>query len=238
MNNIIQINNISVDLSTDNDSIFASTKDIASVFEKEHKHVVAAVKNLTNLQELIDESKIMTISYTDSMNREQTAYALDRDVFSFVCLGFTGKGADSFKWDYIKAFNIMEENLKEQAIMIAEAGQAALVKFHKAEIATLEAKKKELNTYAGGMVTVGRFKQVTSLDISSDTVWNALEHYKLVHSETRPTKFRMLSKDASLLTAGTITGTKGTPIFTPSLIENAVNGYLEFLEAEDAQDEE
>lgn len=40
-------------------------------------------------------------------------YIIDKDGFTLLAMGFTGKKALAFKIDYIKAFNRMEANLKE-----------------------------------------------------------------------------------------------------------------------------
>ena len=41
-------------------------------------------------------------------------YYLNRDGFSFVVMGFTGKKAAEWKWKYIQAFNQMEKLLTER----------------------------------------------------------------------------------------------------------------------------
>jgi Rha family phage regulatory protein len=45
------------------------------------------------------------ISYTDTMNREQRAYELTKDGFSFLVMGYTGAKAAKFKVDFINEFN-------------------------------------------------------------------------------------------------------------------------------------
>ena len=39
-------------------------------------------------------------------------YLMDRDGFSFLAMGFTGEKADTWKLDFIDAFNAMENKLK------------------------------------------------------------------------------------------------------------------------------
>lgn len=41
-------------------------------------------------------------------------YFINRDGFTFLIMGFTGKDADIWKWKYIKAFNQMEKLIQEK----------------------------------------------------------------------------------------------------------------------------
>lgn len=42
-------------------------------------------------------------------------YFINRDGFTFLIMGFTGKDADIWKWKYIKAFNQMEKLIQEKS---------------------------------------------------------------------------------------------------------------------------
>ena len=48
---------------------------------------------------------------TGKMN---TKYLMNRDGFTFLAMGFTGKKADAWKWKYIDAFNTMEKVITEK----------------------------------------------------------------------------------------------------------------------------
>jgi Rha family phage regulatory protein len=52
--------------------------------------------------------------YKDSRGRTQRLYYMNRDGFSFIAFGFSGRKADSFKFKYIEAFNQMEEYIQQQ----------------------------------------------------------------------------------------------------------------------------
>ena len=43
---------------------------------------------------------------------------MNRDGFTFLVMGFTGKKANQWKWDYIKAFNSMEAIIREKSTTI------------------------------------------------------------------------------------------------------------------------
>lgn len=52
--------------------------------------------------------------YKDSMNRVQREYLMNRDGFSLLVMGFTGKEALEWKLKYIDAFNQMESLINER----------------------------------------------------------------------------------------------------------------------------
>ena len=51
-------------------------------------------------------------TYVSSRGREENEYLMDRDGFSLLVMGFTGRKALEWKLKYIDAFNKMEERLK------------------------------------------------------------------------------------------------------------------------------
>ena len=59
-------------------------------------------------------------TYISSRGREENEYLMDRDGFSILVMGFTGKKALEWKLKYIEAFNNMEEKLKSSNILTDE----------------------------------------------------------------------------------------------------------------------
>jgi Rha family phage regulatory protein len=87
---------------------------VAEVFGKQHKHVIRDIeKMIVDLPEK-DRSKFGQISTEDSYGRKRPAYQMNRDGFSLLAMGFTGKKALHFKLKYIDAFNRMEQALLNQ----------------------------------------------------------------------------------------------------------------------------
>lgn len=88
---------------------------VAEVFEKEHKHVMEAVRKLTaensTVRKMFGED-----SYLNSRNQKQPMYYMNRDGFTLLAMGFTGSKVMEFKLKYIEAFNRMEQALKEQQV--------------------------------------------------------------------------------------------------------------------------
>ena len=74
-------------------------------------------------------------------------YLLDRDFTTFLIMGFTGSKADEWKMKYIKAFNEMEQMLKD-GTQLTEKQKLELQLFskNKAEVAEAHKKLLELET--------------------------------------------------------------------------------------------
>lgn len=93
--------------------VVVSTVEIAKHFEKQHKDILKAIRNLECSKEFV-ERNYSPISYQDSNNRIQPCYLLTKDGFAFLVMGFTGKKAAEWKEKYIKAFNLMEKRLLKE----------------------------------------------------------------------------------------------------------------------------
>lgn len=88
---------------------------LAEAFNKEHKNVIRAIEAKIGELKIEQSSKMFSKSkYTNSQNKQQPMYYLNRDGFTFIAMGFTGRKADEFKLKYIEAFNRMEQALNEQ----------------------------------------------------------------------------------------------------------------------------
>ncbi len=89
---------------------------VAEVFEKRHDTVLRAIENAkSSLRKIADvETAIIRSNYTDAKGESRPMYLLNRDGFTFVVMRFTGEKANQFKWNYIQAFNAMEQILTNQ----------------------------------------------------------------------------------------------------------------------------
>ena len=92
--------------------LVTSSQIIAAYFNKEHRNVLADIRAI-----LAAENSAAKFFYTASfLNRGKRypMYFMNRDGFSLLAMGFTGKKALEWKIRYIQAFNEMEKKLKEQ----------------------------------------------------------------------------------------------------------------------------
>jgi Rha family phage regulatory protein len=97
----------------------ANSKNIAAMFDKEHKDVLRIINGLEIGAEL-RRSFFIPNTTPDSYGRPQTTYDMTRDGFTLLAMGFTGPKALQFKLAYIKAFNEMEDALRGPAQAPAE----------------------------------------------------------------------------------------------------------------------
>jgi Rha family phage regulatory protein len=95
--------------------VFATSRDVAAFFGKEHKHVLRDIEALisadASIASIFGPIEIATkVGFGTRMDR---AYEMDRDGFSLLAMGFTGPKALKFKLAYIAAFNEALARLKE-----------------------------------------------------------------------------------------------------------------------------
>lgn len=95
---------------------------VAQVFGKEHKNVVRDIENLS-CSENFNRLNFERITYKDARNREQTAYEMTKDGFSFLVMGYTGTKAGEFKERFINEFNRREFLLKDDDYILMRSQQ-------------------------------------------------------------------------------------------------------------------
>lgn len=94
-----------------NDTARVSSLKVAEFFEKRHDAVLRDIKNL-DCSEEFNLHNFVEIKYTDAKGRRQRAYAMTRDGFMFLAMGYRGKKAAAIKEAYIKRFNEMESFIR------------------------------------------------------------------------------------------------------------------------------
>ena len=110
MNSLVEIQN---------NQVVVSSRQVANNFHKNHRDVLKAIYNLLNSEGMRNFSQT-PLFYESSYVNEQNGqsypmYLMNRDGFSLLVMGFTGKRALEWKIKYIEAFNAMEKQLKEQS---------------------------------------------------------------------------------------------------------------------------
>ena len=99
--------------------VFANSRDVAASFGKRHD---AVLRDIANLMEKASELRLHNFVETSTVTampnggtREDRCFDMDRDGFSLLVMGFTGKKALEWKLRYIEAFNSMETELRSRA---------------------------------------------------------------------------------------------------------------------------
>ena len=104
MKNLVQVSN---------NQVVVSSRDIAEHFEKEHKHVLDSIREIIKA-----ENSALTFffetTYKAGTGKSYPEYLMNRDGFSLLVMGFTGKKALEWKLKYIEAFNKMEAHIHEE----------------------------------------------------------------------------------------------------------------------------
>ena len=103
----------SIVISESNGELVVSSRQVAKNFGKEHKHVLESVRTILAAEN--SATKFFYESTFESRGKQYPEYLMNRDGFSLLVMGFTGKEAMAWKIKYIQAFNEMEKKLKEPA---------------------------------------------------------------------------------------------------------------------------
>lgn len=117
MNDLIEI------VTERNGKPITTSLKVAEKFEKQHKDVLESIRNL-----VAEKSAAKFFRETTYKNRgkKYPMFEMDRDGFSLLVMGFSGKKALQWKIDYIQAFNSMESFIK--SIQTAKMDYPALTK--------------------------------------------------------------------------------------------------------------
>ena len=103
-----------------------SSRDVAKQFEKEHKHVLAQIRELKRLCPYdFNRQNFRPVEYRDAKGQMRSEFLLARDGFYLTAFGFTGAKALMFKLAYMAKFNAMEAAL-EQVHLPLEAARRLL----------------------------------------------------------------------------------------------------------------
>lgn len=95
-----------------------SSLNVAENFDKQHKHVLEAIDELVGVVEN-SADLFYEDTYIHPQNKQEyRVIYMNRDGFTILAMGFTGKKALQFKLKYIEAFNQMENHIKENQMQL------------------------------------------------------------------------------------------------------------------------
>lgn len=100
-----------------NDKVVCDSLEVAKMFQKTHNHVLRDIETLLggvskigHTQQMFDKG----YRINEQNGQRYPIYYMNRDGFSLLAMGFTGKKALEWKLKYIEAFNKMESVLSEK----------------------------------------------------------------------------------------------------------------------------
>ena len=141
---------------------------VAEKFGKQHKNVIASIRAIIEQAENLARQMFVESQYVDNKGESRPMFIMNRDGFTLLAMGFTGKEALQFKLEFINAFNKMEKQLKEQhnlspAEMLLK--QCQIMVEHEKRLSTVEQKVNEVLA-----IREEAQKDMLSLPLSTDAV--------------------------------------------------------------------
>lgn len=117
-------------LSTQNGEPVASSRQIAESFGKEHKDTLESIRQILAAENSATKSMFYETTF-ENRGKQYPMYLMNRDGFTLLAMGFTGKAALEWKLKYIAAFNEMEKHLAQRPqLSRAELMAQALIAAH------------------------------------------------------------------------------------------------------------
>lgn len=134
MNNLVYLKN---------DEAVCDSLQVAEKFDKQRRNVLQSIDNLIAENSAV-KSMLQHSHYKADNGQSYRKFYMNRDGFSLLAMGFTGKEALNWKLQYIKAFNQMESFIKEKTTQAWAETRRAGKLTRKAETDTI----KKLVEYA------------------------------------------------------------------------------------------
>lgn len=108
------MSNNEVQVINNNGELVVSSRQVAFNFVKAHKNILRSIEDIKGqLNSEPAHQMFFKSEYVHPQNGlTYTEYLMNRDGFSLLVMGFTGKEALQWKLKYIEAFNAMEKQLK------------------------------------------------------------------------------------------------------------------------------
>lgn len=100
-----------------NDQVVVSSRQIAEKFGKEHRHVLESIREIIKAENLA-LTFYQETTYKAGTGKSYPEYLMNRDGFTLLAMGFTGKEALQWKMKYIAAFNEMEAQLNGKSVSL------------------------------------------------------------------------------------------------------------------------
>ena len=238
-----------------NDQVCTSSFKVAEFFEKNHPDVVRAIDRLrdklqsTDFQcdakmssEIIFEEHFEDIPQPNGGIKKGKYFIMNKDAFTLLAMGFTGKRVLEFKIAYINEFNKMEAELKSQQTKQLSAAESLLQSVqllvaHERQLEILEHNQKNMQGAISSL-----YDKVYGMQFETDMVKqklnNEIDRYTVI-GYCSAHNIPMTRKEASIIGGACSRMCKKRKIFVESIADprfGKVNTYPSELIAEAIKD--
>ncbi len=186
-------------------AVFASSRDVAEFFDKEHRNVMQAIDNLIVQEPRLTPAEFSAGVYTLTATGEQQhrCFEMTRDGFTLLAMGFTGAKALQWKLLYIEAFNAMEAQLRQQPEFKIPQTYAEALRVAADLSEQVEQQKLELDTahqeIAGLLPAAGALERIAG----TDGTFSTTEAAKLLQMQPKKLTAWMIASGWVYRRAGT-----------------------------------
>lgn len=137
-----------------NNQVVTSSRNVARDFNKRHDHVTRDIDEIIeglpkngDTQQMFYET-----TYIHEQNKQEyRQYLMNRDGFTLLVMGFTGKAAMKFKIDYMNAFNQMEKELQQPRVLSEKEQLKASMRLSLEASETLEQHNERITNLENNM---------------------------------------------------------------------------------------
>lgn len=103
----------------DHNQLVVSSREVAANFGKNHKDTLDNIRQILAAENPATKSMFHETSF-ENRGKRYPMYLMNRDGFTLLAMGFTGKAALEWKIKYIAAFNAMEQQLNQRQPDLSE----------------------------------------------------------------------------------------------------------------------
>ncbi|PFO58542.1 transcriptional regulator [Bacillus cereus] len=100
----------------ENNEVVTDSLKVSEVFNKRHDNIIREIENLINSMEEKGNLNFEESYYEVGNGRKYKKYNMNKDGFTLLIMGLTGRQALKFKMMYIDEFNRMEQELKNRSV--------------------------------------------------------------------------------------------------------------------------
>ena len=182
----------------ENNQVVVSSRQVAENFGKQHKDVLESIRGILAAEN--SATKFFFEGTFENRGKHYPEYIMNRDGFSLLVMGFTGKEAMTWKIRYIQAFNEMEAKIRENTLIMpnfnnpAEAARAWAKEYEEkqkalAQVTEMKPKAEFYDDVTGSTDTIdiGSVAKVLNIpNMGRNKLFSFLRENKILNKRNEP----------------------------------------------------